>query len=76
MIPKIAYIDESGNHDLDTSKSGASSYFIVCAIIVDAVNNDQFVNDADAIRSKHFQSSEMKSSKVRAKTDHKRRIKI
>jgi hypothetical protein len=61
MIPKIAYIDESGNHDLDTSKAGASSYFIVCAIIIDAVDNEQFVNDADAIRSKHFQSSEMKS---------------
>lgn len=76
MIPKIAYIDESGNHDLDTSKAGASSYFIVCAIIVDAAKNEQFVNDAETIRSKHFQSSEMKSSKVRAKEDHKRRIKI
>ena len=64
MIPKIAYIDESGNHDLDTSKAGSSSYFIVCAIIVDAVKNEQFVNDAETIRSKNFQNSEMKSSKV------------
>lgn len=76
MIPKIAYIDESGNHDLDTAKSGASSYFIVSAIIVDADKNSQFVSDANRIREKHFQSSEMKSSKVRAKDDHKRRIKI
>jgi hypothetical protein len=76
MIPKIAYIDESGNHDLNTSKAGASSYFIVCAIIVDELKNKEFVNGADAIRVKHFQNSEMKSSKVRAKGDHKRRIRI
>jgi hypothetical protein len=76
MIPKIAYIDESGNHDLDTAKAGASSYFIVCAIIVDAEKNEQFVFEADKIRRKHFQSSEMKSSKVRAKDEHKRRISI
>ncbi|CAN0565209.1 unnamed protein product [Ectocarpus sp. 12 AP-2014] len=76
MIPKIAYIDESGNHDLDTAKAGASCYFIVCAIIVDADKNDQFVKNADKIKRKHFQGSEMKSSKVRAKDDHKRRIKI
>ncbi|MBQ0775934.1 MAG: DUF3800 domain-containing protein [Gammaproteobacteria bacterium] len=76
MIPKIAYIDESGNHDLDTEKAGASSYFIVCAIIVDAGKNERFLIEADEIRARHFQSSEMKSSKVRAKDDHKRRIKI
>ena len=76
MIPKIAYIDESGNHDLDTAKAGASSYFIVCAIIVDAEKNKQFVLEAEKIRAKHFQSSEMKSSKVRAKDEHKRRIRI
>ena len=76
MIPKIAYIDESGNHDLDTAKAGASSYFIVCAIIVDAERNEKFVTEADKVRSRHFQSSEMKSSKVRAKDNHKRRIKI
>lgn len=76
MIPKIAYIDESGNHDLDTEKAGASSYFIVCAIIVDTGKNERFLIEADEIRARHFQSSEMKSSKVRAKDDHKRRIKI
>lgn len=76
MISKIAYVDESGNHDLDTSKAGASSYFIVCAIIVDDNKNQKFVNDADAIRVKHFQIGEMKSSKIRAKEGHKRRIRI
>lgn len=76
VTPKIAYIDESGNHDLDTSKAGASSYFIVSAIIVDESKNEQFVSNAEKLRIKHFQGSEIKSSKVKAKDDHKRRIKI
>ena len=76
LIPKIAYIDESGNHDLDTPKAGASLYFIVSAIIVDASKNDLFVLDAEKVRVKHFQSSEIKSSKVKAKDDHRRRIRI
>ena len=76
MVQKIAYLDESGNHDLETSKSGASNYFIVCAIIVDERDSDNFVESANAIRIKHFQQSEIKSSKVRAKDGHKRRIKI
>ncbi|MDP1776916.1 MAG: DUF3800 domain-containing protein, partial [Moraxellaceae bacterium] len=76
MISKIAYIDESGNHDLDTAKAGASSYFIVCAIIIDKKVDESFVVKAEEVRCKHFQNSEMKSSKVRAKDGHKRRIKI
>lgn len=73
---KIAYIDESGNHDLDTSKAGASGYFIVLAIIVDESQLGQFTLHSEGIREKHFQGSEVKSSKVRAKDDHKRRIRI
>ena len=65
MIPKIAYIDESGNHDLGTSKPGVSPYFIVCAVIVDADKNERFANDADVIRANHFQSCEMRSSDER-----------
>lgn len=76
MTSKVAYIDESGNHDLDVTKAGVSSYFIVCAIIVNADANELFINDADKIRERHFGTSEMKSSKVRAKEEHKRRIKI
>lgn len=76
MNPKIAYIDESGNHDLDTSKQGVSSYFIVAGLIVDESKNDRFLIDAEAIRLRHFQTAEVKSSKIRANDDHKRRIKI
>lgn len=75
-MPKTAFIDESGNHNLDTTKPGSSSYFIVCAIIVDDNELDAFNIAAEKIRQNHFHESEIKSSKVRAKDGHKRRIKI
>jgi hypothetical protein len=28
-----AFVDESGNHDLDTSKSGSSGFFVICSVI-------------------------------------------
>ena len=31
----VAFIDEFGNTDLDLSKEGPTSHFIICAIIVD-----------------------------------------
>ena len=74
MSSKIAYIDESGNHDLDTSKAGSSRYFIVAAIIVDESRNEEFLQSADVLRVKNFQTSEIKSSNIRAKNEHKRRI--
>lgn len=72
-----AYIDESGNHDLDTSKSGASKYFIICAILVNNKNLDHLHQEVESIRKRHFQTGEIKSSGIRNTDDgHKRRIKI
>ena len=34
MDPIFAFVDESGNHDLDVEKIGASDYFIVAAIVI------------------------------------------
>jgi len=71
-----AYIDESGNHDLDTSKGGASKYFIICAILVNDKNLDSLHQEVESIRKRHFQTGEMKSSNIRDVDKHKRRIKI
>ncbi|WP_157976801.1 DUF3800 domain-containing protein [Parahaliea mediterranea] len=76
MNTKIAYMDETGNPDLDTSKGGASSHFLIAAVIVDEHQNTAFVEAAEALQKKHFQGSEIKSSNVRAKGGHSRRIKI
>ena len=60
----FAYIDESGNSDLDAMKEGASNYFIVSAVIVSVTKERLLAQDAGAIRKKYFHSSELKSSIV------------
>lgn len=76
MIKTLAFIDESGNTDLDTLKQGVSKYFIVCAVIIDEDKVDALKIEVEAIRKKYFQTGEIKSSSVRDRDDHARRIKI
>lgn len=76
MSKTLAFIDESGNTDLDTSKQDVSKYFIVCAVILDDDKVDSLREDVEAIRKKYFQTGEMKSSSVRDRDGHARRIKI
>lgn len=61
---------------MDTSKKDVSKYFIVCAVITDDDRFDLLTKEVEAIRKKYFQSGEMKSSSVRDKDGHARRIKI
>ena len=53
-----------------------SKYFIVCAVIIDADNYQSLSEKVEELRHKYFQTGEIKSSKVRDRDDHKRRIKI
>ena len=71
---KYAFIDEFGAFGYDFSSPGCTTHFIISAIIVDE-NDLQTVSDGvDAIRHKHFQLGEIKSSKIGK--NHKRRITI
>ncbi|WP_119154086.1 DUF3800 domain-containing protein [Caldimonas tepidiphila] len=72
MTHHFAFIDESGNHDLEVEKSGASNYFIVLAIILRSEVIHSLEKAVESIRSKHFQKGEIKSSGV----DDKRRLRI
>lgn len=76
MKHTLAFIDESGNTDLDTSKTDVSKYFIICAVIVDEDKFDILSENVENIRKKYFQTGEIKSSKVRDRDGHARRIKI
>ena len=61
---------------MDTSKKGVSKYFIVCAVIIDESDLQSLSEDVEALRKKHFQTGEIKSSKVRDRDNHERRIKV
>jgi hypothetical protein len=65
MSRYAAFIDESGNHDLDTDKEGASRYFLVLAVLVDQEEVTELEQRVDAIRTRFFGSGEMKSSRVK-----------
>lgn len=72
----FAFIDESGNHDLNVEKIGASDYFIVVAIILNGENLIEVSAHAENIRKEHFQTGEMKSSGIKGNDQHQRRIRI
>ena len=69
----FAFVDESGNHDLDILKSGSSAFFVVCSVIVAENDLPKAYELADLIRATHFQSGEIKSSKLKAKDTARRR---
>jgi len=71
MDRTYAFVDESGNSDLDTSKGGSSGFFIVCSILVAEKDLDAAYAQAEALRKRHFQTGEIKSSNLKPKdSDH------
>lgn len=75
MERTYAFVDESGNHDLETSKQGSSGFFVVCSVLVSATGLERAYELAEALRARHFQTGEIKSSKVKVK-DTERRVRI
>lgn len=69
----FAFVDESGNHDLDTSKSGSSDFFVVCSVIVAEKNLQQAYELAETVRARNFQTGEIKSSNLRTKDSERRK---
>lgn len=65
MFENFAFIDESGNHDLHTEKSGASKYFMVLAILTNSDRINNLRQSVENIRISFFgEGNEIKSSKV------------
>lgn len=75
MNRTYAYIDESGNHDLETTKQGASHYFIVASVLTNDQKIGALEEGTKSIRDRFFPNGEMKSSSIGPK-DFERRIKI
>ena len=69
-----AFTDEYGAFGWDIQNPSVSTHFIITAIIVKESDLETFVQQAEALRKKHFQTGEIKSSKIGK--DHKRRLRI
>lgn len=71
----FAFVDESGSHDLDNSKLGSSGFFVVCSIIIAEKDLPRAYELAGGMRTRHFQSREIKSSRLKSKdADRRKRI--
>ncbi|MGK5011132.1 DUF3800 domain-containing protein [Janthinobacterium sp. MDB2-8] len=64
MSDYVAFVDESGNHDLATEKDGASNYFIVLAVIIPSEQRPELEASMEKIKIKYFNSGEIKSNKL------------
>ncbi|WP_157445702.1 DUF3800 domain-containing protein, partial [Chryseobacterium indologenes] len=70
MKQVIAFADEFGNNSFKFSTE--STHFIIASVIVNYEDLEEFYIEVEKIRSKYFQTGEIKSSKV--KDNHKRRL--
>lgn len=59
-----AFVDESGNTNLDVSVKGASSHFVIAAMILPHPAVSEVRATLDAIREQYFGGREMKSSVI------------
>ncbi|KQS91738.1 DUF3800 domain-containing protein [Chryseobacterium sp. Leaf394] len=72
MKQVIAFADEFGNNSFKFSTE--STHFIIASIIVNYEDLEKFYIEVEKIRSRYFQTGEIKSSKV--KDNYKRRLHI
>ncbi|MGN0213856.1 MAG: DUF3800 domain-containing protein, partial [Muribaculaceae bacterium] len=68
------FLDEFGNANLDDSKAGNSTHFIIAAILVPESKVSLLTNSVEEIRKREFQTGEIKSKNVG--NNHKRRVRI
>lgn len=59
---EYAYMDEYGDLGLDFDKGGASSHFVVTAVIVEGRNVSKLEGEVKAVRDKYFHGDEMSYS--------------
>ena len=69
-----AFTDEFGAYGFSFDLEGVTTHFIITSIIVEQSKLEEVRTQVNEIRKKHFQTGEMKSSKIGKK--HERRKKI
>lgn len=74
MYQNYVFIDESGNHDIDVSKEGATNLFVCVAVLVSGEQVNEATSQAFQISLENFSGSEIKSKGVGS--NHQRRIAV
>jgi len=69
-----AFTDEYGAFGWDIDNPSVSTHFIITAIIVKESDLEGFYQKAEVLRAKHFQTGEIKSSKIGK--DNNRRLRV
>lgn len=69
-----AFTDEYGAFGWDINNPSVSTHFIITAIMVKESDLDVFTQRAEALRKKHFQTGELKSSKIGREHNRRQRI--
>jgi hypothetical protein len=59
MKNMLAYLDEYGTNELDITKDGVSTHFLITAVLVDESKEVELMQKIEPIARKHFQSREM-----------------
>ena len=70
----FAFTDEFGAYGFSFDLEGVSTHFIITSIIVKQNNLEQVRNQVEEVRKKHFQTGEIKSSKIGKKHERRKRI--
>jgi hypothetical protein len=71
---QLAFIDEFGNFGYNFEKPNVSTHFIVSSILVNRDDISSLEDNIEPIRKKHFQTGEMKSSKIGKNDDRRIRV--
>ena len=68
------YIDETGIEHLDPTLQGSSTHYIIVAVIVGPAHQDSVLAGLEAVASRHFQGSPIKSSNVGDNDNRRERV--
>ena len=74
MERQYAFVDEFGNPNLDLSVKGATSHFIVAAVIISESKISLLNEELEKIRKHHFQTGEIRSRLVGRNDKRRKRI--
>jgi len=74
MERMYAFTDEYGAFGYDLDNPSVSTHFIITAVIVKESDLEAYETGAESIRKKHFQTGEIKSSKLGSDKHHRRML--